>query len=133
MANQTPTLPDDLQLCHNLIKELHETVDQLKRRNEQLGHRLGLLLKRMYGRRSEKLNFHPDELLLFDDLLDPPESDSGTSATEAETWWRMTFDPSPWAGVTGFLPAQIEAVKRPPCCSALFHRPSETTAMCSII
>ncbi len=56
-------LPTDLETCHQLIRELLETLAQQTHLNEKLQHQLEQLLRRVYGRRSEKLD--PNQLLLF--------------------------------------------------------------------
>jgi transposase len=60
-------LPDDPALLKQMIGELLVTLDAQKRDREQIQHRLDLLLRRLYGPRSERIN--PDQLLLFADLL----------------------------------------------------------------
>jgi hypothetical protein len=45
---------------------------ELQRRNDQLAHRLDLLLKRVYGPRADQLN--PNQPSLFDEPDDPPVS-----------------------------------------------------------
>jgi transposase len=56
-------LPDDLESAHRLIRELLATLRQQAHLNAHLQHQLEQLLRRLYGRRSEKLD--PDQLLLF--------------------------------------------------------------------
>jgi transposase len=56
-------LPDDVAVCHGLIRELLATNHQQQRRIDQLEHRLDQLLKQVYGPRADKLN--PDQLPLF--------------------------------------------------------------------
>ena len=56
-------LPTDLETCHQLIRELLETLTRQTCLNEKLQHQLEQLLRRIYGRRSEKLD--PNQLLLF--------------------------------------------------------------------
>jgi transposase len=58
-----PPLPDDLAAAHRLIRELVATLRQQARLNANLQHQLEQLLRRIYGRKSEKLD--PDQLLLF--------------------------------------------------------------------
>jgi transposase len=60
----TPSeLPADLDACHQLIRELLQTLAQQTHLNEKLQHQLEQLLRRVYGRKSEKLD--PNQLLLF--------------------------------------------------------------------
>jgi len=58
-------LPDDLATCHGMIRELAASLRDAHRQVEQLGHRLDLLLRRLYGPRSERVD--PGQLLLFGD------------------------------------------------------------------
>ena len=56
-------LPDDLEAAHRLIRELLATLRQQTHLNDKLQHQLEQLLRRLYGRKSEKLD--PNQLLLF--------------------------------------------------------------------
>jgi transposase len=56
-------LPDDLETCHQLIRELFASLSQQTHLNEKLQHQLEQLLRARYGRKSEKLD--PAQLLLF--------------------------------------------------------------------
>src|SRR3954462_12402346 len=56
-------LPDDIETAHRLIRELLETLRQQTHLNDRLQHQLEQLLRRLYGRKSEKLD--PNQLLLF--------------------------------------------------------------------
>jgi len=56
-------LPDDIETAHRLIRELLETLRQQTHLNDTLRHQLEQLLRRLYGRKSEKLD--PNQLLLF--------------------------------------------------------------------
>src|SRR3954452_13730685 len=56
-------LPDDLEAAHRLIRELLEALRQQTHLNANLQHQLEQLLRRLYGRKSEKLD--PAQLLLF--------------------------------------------------------------------
>ena len=49
--------------CHQLIRELLKTLAQQTHLNDKLQHQLEQLLRRVYGRKSEKLD--PNQLLLF--------------------------------------------------------------------
>jgi transposase len=63
MENIDEPLPDDLATCHQLIRELLATLREQLFLNEKLQHQLERLLRRIYGRKSEKLD--PNQLLLF--------------------------------------------------------------------
>jgi transposase len=56
-------LPDDIETAHRLIRALLATLRQQTHLNETLQHQLEQLLRRIYGRKSEKLD--PNQLLLF--------------------------------------------------------------------
>jgi transposase len=56
-------LPEDLEAAHRLIRELLATLRQQTHLNANLQHQLEQLLRRLYGKKSEKLD--PDQLLLF--------------------------------------------------------------------
>src|SRR4051812_46435472 len=56
-------LPDDLEAAHRLIRELLATLRQQTHLNANLQHQLEQLLRRIYGKKSEKLD--PNQLLLF--------------------------------------------------------------------
>jgi transposase len=56
-------LPDDLEAAHRLIRELLATLREQTHLNANLQHQLEQLLRRLYGRKSEKLD--PNQLLLF--------------------------------------------------------------------
>jgi transposase len=56
-------LPQDIESAHRLIRELLISLHQQAHLNEKLQHQLELLLRRLYGKKSEKLD--PNQLLLF--------------------------------------------------------------------
>jgi len=56
-------LPDDIESAHRLIRELLVSLHQQAHLNENLQHQLEQLLRRLYGKKSEKLD--PNQLLLF--------------------------------------------------------------------
>jgi len=60
-------LPEDLTLCHALIRQLLDARVEDARLIEGLQHQLRNLLRRAYGRSSEKLD--PNQLALFEKLL----------------------------------------------------------------
>jgi transposase len=78
-ANPEPNLPQDVAVLQGMIRELLATIAAERRRNDQLVHRLDLLLKRLYGPRADALN--PNQPSLFDD---PPTSDTPVSPLAAE-------------------------------------------------
>ncbi|WP_206108265.1 IS66 family transposase [Paludisphaera soli] len=60
---ESAVLPDDLATCHGMIREMAASLRDAQRQVEQLGHRLDLLLRRLFGPRSERVD--PGQLLLF--------------------------------------------------------------------
>ena len=60
-------LPQDLTLCHALIRQLLDARVEDARLIEGLQHQLRNMLRRAYGRSSEKLD--PNQLALFEKLL----------------------------------------------------------------
>jgi len=74
------TLPEDVSLLHQMIQELVDLLRDKDRRIGHLEHRLGQLLRRLYGRRSEKID--PSQLALFQELIDEA-IESGPAAPEA--------------------------------------------------
>jgi transposase len=64
-------LPDDRDTLKRMILELLATLRREQHDKQELRDRLDLLLRRLYGPRSERIN--PDQLLLFDEATAPPE------------------------------------------------------------
>jgi len=60
-------LPGDLAACHALIMQLLEQLDNSSRKLTQMEHQLQQLLRRMYGRSSEKID--PKQMALFAEML----------------------------------------------------------------
>jgi transposase len=83
-------LPEDIETAHRLIRELLATLHQQAHLNEKLQHQLEQLLRRIYGKKSEKLD--PDQLWLFAREI--------LATAEAET------TPEPAAPVASPNPAQ---------------------------
>src|SRR3954447_11200120 len=77
---ETAELPENLDICHGMIRELSASLRGAQRRIEQLEHRLDLLLRRIYGPRSERLD--PAQMLLFAEQAD---EGAGTAAQEEPT------------------------------------------------
>jgi transposase len=63
-------LPDDRDILKRMILELLATLQREQQDKQQLRDRLDLLLRRLYGPRSERLN--PDQLLLFEEPGEAP-------------------------------------------------------------
>jgi hypothetical protein len=53
MNDAEAALPNDIALCHELIRQQATALEQAQRRIEQLEHSLDLLLRQRYGPRSE--------------------------------------------------------------------------------
>jgi transposase len=87
-------LPTDLETCHQLIRELLETLTRQTCLNEKLQHQLEQLLRRIYGRRSEKLD--PNQLLLFArEILEATGVDpTATPSPSADAQPAESVDPS---------------------------------------
>lgn len=60
-------LPEDLAACHAMIAQLLDQLRHVQRDNSQLEHQLHELLRKLYGRSSEKLD--PNQLALFAGML----------------------------------------------------------------
>jgi transposase len=87
-ATPEPKLPEDLAVCHGLIRELLAANASSQRRIGHLEHQLDQLLKRLYGPRADKLN--PDQASLFGDpppepALPPPVDQPLESRTESKS------------------------------------------------
>jgi transposase len=78
------SLPNEISLCHELIRQQADSLDQAQRRIEQLEHAMDVLLRQKYGPRSERLD--PNQLRLFaeegDEALPPAEPDIEPESSE---------------------------------------------------
>jgi transposase len=74
----TAPLPDDPAILQQMIRELLAVLRQTRDENEQLQHRLDLLLRRLYGPRTER--FDPNQPLLIPDAFDAPEVPTASDA-----------------------------------------------------
>src|ERR1700722_17260463 len=63
MTTTLGELPPDLDACHQLIRELLESLAEQTHLNEKLQHQLEQLLRQRYGRKTETID--PAQLLLF--------------------------------------------------------------------
>src|SRR6516165_956743 len=85
LPDATAPLPDDPIILQHMIRELLAVLRQTRDENEQLQHRLDLLLRRLYGPRTER--FDPNQPLLISDAFDAPEvpmaSDAATAPVSA--------------------------------------------------
>lgn len=60
------------------LAEQQTTIARLTRENEGLAHRMSLLLRRLYGRRSERM--HPNQLLLFGQAMQARDEQASQQA-----------------------------------------------------
>jgi transposase len=74
-------LPDDPAVLQQMIRELLDVLRQTRHENEQLQHRLDLLLRRLYGPSTER--FDPNQPLLIPDAFDAPEVPTASGAASA--------------------------------------------------
>ncbi|MCP4038116.1 MAG: IS66 family transposase [bacterium] len=79
---QAVELPTTLEAAHALIAELHEHVHDLRTENAQLKHELDQHAKRLFGKRSEKLD--PAQLQLAYAALNAAESKETDAADETK-------------------------------------------------
>ena len=77
-------LPDDPGLCHQMIRELLQSLRTSEREKEQLRYRLDQLLRARFGPRSEKID--PAQLKLFAaEVLELAESQASNEASSEES------------------------------------------------
>ena len=92
MCEHAAPLPDDLGLCHEIIRQQADTIRESRRRIEQLEHQVELLLRRQYGPRRESVD--PDQLRLFADEApedvaeDTTEQPPGSDEAKPKRRWR---------------------------------------------
>ena len=78
-VDPTATLPDDPVILRQMVLELLAALRDERRENEQLQHRLDLLLRRLYGPRTER--FDPNQPLLIPDAFEPLAAEPGDAAS----------------------------------------------------
>ena len=102
------TLPDNISSLKTLILELLDTLKGKDRLIGQLEHRLDLLLRRQYGRQSEKIN--PEDLLPgLQDLFIPSPADAHSEPVKTET---VTFERKVKGHGRNELPAHLRREQR---------------------
>jgi transposase len=74
-------LPDDPIILQQMVLELLDVLHRTRHENEQLQHRLDLLLRRLYGPRTER--FDPNQPLLIPDAFDDPSAIAAPEAPPA--------------------------------------------------
>jgi transposase len=75
-------LPDDLQLCQQIIRELLDKNQQSQVMIKKLHHQLEQLLKSRYGPRADRI--HPDQRFLFSEMLKQLEEAKSTAQLPTE-------------------------------------------------
>lgn len=83
LADPAAALPDDPVILQRMILELLDLLRQTRREKDDLEHRLDILLRRLYGPRTERLS--PDQPLLIPDAFKPaaPEASPATDTATA--------------------------------------------------
>src|SRR6267142_7227162 len=71
------TLPDDAALLKSLVAQLFAELQSRDGRISDLEHRMSLLLRKLYGSKSEKLD--PRQTSLFDLLTSTPEDQTAVA------------------------------------------------------
>src|SRR3954470_5734846 len=102
MCEHAAPLPDDLGLCHEIIRQQADTIQESQRRIEQLEHQVEVQLRRQYGPRRESVD--PNQLRLFtedapEDVAEganqePPESECAKSKRRWRRGGRQTLPES---------------------------------------
>ena len=77
------SLPDDLAVCQQMIRELLVSLREQRQDNAQLRHRLDLLLRRLYGPRAER--YDPSQPWLFASPEEPAPPAPAKSAEEPQS------------------------------------------------
>ena len=123
--------PADLAACHAMIAQLLEQLTNARRENAQLEHQLQQVLRRLYGRSSERID--PNQMALFAEMLQQLQAQQ-PSAQEAPV--PPTAAPAPKPSNNGHgrrrLPADFprerieldlpENEKPCPCCGKMRQR-----------
>jgi transposase len=75
-------LPDDPVILQQMIVELLTVIRNTRRENEELQHRLDLLLRRLYGPRTER--FDPNQRLLIPDAFEAVPQEASAALAPAD-------------------------------------------------
>src|SRR5580658_5220142 len=98
------TLPDDAAMLKSLVAQLFAELQSRDGRISELEHRLSLLLRKLYGNKSEKLD--PRQTSLFDLLAAAAEEQpAGTEQASATAAGDNARDETPAAKSTTKPPA----------------------------
>jgi len=109
LPTSSEELPEDLATCHAIIRQLLEAHSEDARLIEGLQHQLKNLLRRAYGRSSEKLD--PNQLALFEKMLaelQQAPSQASLVAEPAATGTAQAPKSSPNGHGRRQLPAELE-------------------------
>ena len=79
---ESQALPSDLAACHALIQIQQEQIDITTRKLSQMEHQIQQLLRRLYGRSSEKID--PKQMALFAEMLKQLEAQNPPVEPEPE-------------------------------------------------
>ncbi|HYV34629.1 MAG TPA: IS66 family transposase [Gemmataceae bacterium] len=111
-------LPDDYAILKRMILELLSTLKREQHDKQELRDRLDLLLRRLYGPKSER--FNPDQLLLFEE----PAADQSSAANEPAP---TPAEPTPKRNTKphGRKPLPKDLPRRP-----VHHELSESERLC---
>ena len=128
-------LPDDVNVCHAMIRQLLEAQGKQQRMIDRMEHQLADLLRRLYGRSSEKID--PAQLPLFgeqveqlrreNDIQPPPEQPSPASSTKNTNGHGRRKLPAdlPRTRVVHDLP---ESQRACPCCGEMRQEIGQETS-----
>jgi transposase len=82
MSTDASPLPDDVALCHELIRQQADTIRLSQRKIEQLEHYLEQLLRRQFGPRRERLD--PRQLALFEAAFEEGAEEESCGQVESK-------------------------------------------------
>jgi transposase len=92
MSEPAAPLPDDLALCHEIIRQQAETIRESQRRIAQPEHQVEQLLRCQYGPRRERVDLDQLRLFAADDAEDEPrttaEEPPGPEVAKPRRYWR---------------------------------------------
>src|SRR5271165_5519057 len=112
MTTTPGELPPDLETCHQLIRELLDSLAEQAHLNERLQHQLEQLLRQRYGRKTEKLD--PAQLLLFArEILAAGETATPETAPQADATPAATPSNPPKKNGHGRKPLPATLPRRP--------------------
>lgn len=120
----TLSIPNDVESLQALVRQLHEALHKSQRENEQLLHRLQVLLKARFGPRADRVD--PNQLALFaTEILEQVEKPSPKPTAQL----RRSSSGKPNGHGRRRLPADLpreqvvhdlsEEEKRCPCCGEM--------------